>query len=168
MSIESKKIYTSFHDLKIQVESWKSLGKKIVFTNGCFDLIHIGHIQYLKEAKSKGDILVVGINSTKSVSKLKGLNRPINDEKTRCGVMAAFYFTDAVIVFNEDTPYDLIKEIQPDVLVKGGDWSIDQIVGSDLVLQNGGAVLSLSFMDGYSTTNIENKIIEAYKSSLKI
>jgi D-glycero-beta-D-manno-heptose 1-phosphate adenylyltransferase len=168
MSIESKKIYTSFHDLKIQVESWKSLGKKIVFTNGCFDLIHIGHIQYLKEAKSKGDILVVGINSTKSVSKLKGLNRPINDEKTRCGVMAAFYFTDAVIVFNEDTPYDLIKEIKPDVLVKGGDWSIDQIVGSDLVLQNGGSVLSLSFMDGYSTTNIENKIIEAYKSSLKI
>lgn len=161
------KIFTSVQALVQQVNAWKAQGDKIVFTNGCFDLIHKGHIHYLEEARSKGQRLIVALNSDRSVSSLKGTHRPINDEATRSYVMAAFYFTDAVIVFDEATPYELIAALLPDVLVKGGDWKIDQIVGSGVVLNHGGEVLSLSFIEGYSTTNIEQKIIAAHSHKLQ-
>ncbi len=157
-----EKFYIDIVDLQNQVNIWKEEGLKIVFTNGCFDLLHLGHISYLKEARSLGDKLIVAINSDASVSKLKGSHRPINDEATRMGILSSFYFIDAVITFSEDTPIDLIKALLPDVLVKGGDWSIDQIVGSNEVIEAGGMVKSLKFIEGYSTTNIENKIIDEY------
>ncbi|MCB5251375.1 MAG: D-glycero-beta-D-manno-heptose 1-phosphate adenylyltransferase [Candidatus Cloacimonadaceae bacterium] len=133
-------------------------GGKIVFTNGCFDIIHAGHVSYLSAAKALGDILILGLNSDKSVKKLKGKSRPINTQQDRATVLAAFSFVDYVIIFEEDTPYELIKELQPDILVKGGDWHRDQIVGSDLVLKRGGKVLSLSYVQGLSTTNILDKL----------
>lgn len=132
--------------------------KKIVFTNGCFDLLHIGHVKYLKEAKSKGDFLVVGINADASVKRLKGPTRPIQSETDRSEILAALEVVDATVIFTEDTPENLIKNIRPDVLVKGGDWKISQIVGGDFVQSYGGQVLSLMFIDGKSTTNIVSKI----------
>jgi D-glycero-beta-D-manno-heptose 1-phosphate adenylyltransferase len=143
---------------QLQVEKWQSEGFEIVFTNGCFDLFHYGHVRYLAEARALGDKLVVGLNSTDSVRRLKGQHRPINDELTRQTVLAALQSVDVVVVFQSDTPYDLIYLLKPDILVKGGDWQPAQIVGSDWVLENGGQVLSLPFRDGYSTTNLETKI----------
>jgi D-glycero-beta-D-manno-heptose 1-phosphate adenylyltransferase len=143
---------------QLQVEKWQSEGLEIVFTNGCFDLLHYGHVRYLAEARALGDKLVVGLNSTDSVRRLKGEHRPINDELTRQTVLAALQSVDIVVVFQSDTPYDLIYLLKPDILVKGGDWQPTQIVGSDWVLENGGQVLSLPFRDGYSTTNLETKI----------
>jgi len=140
------------------VYGWKSSGEKIVFTNGCFDILHYGHLHYLADAKALGNKLIVGLNSDASVSRLKGIHRPINDILTRLHMLAALQMVDLVVVFEEDTPFNLIKKLLPDFLVKGGDWSPEQIVGSDLVLENGGKVLSLPFVKGYSTTNIEEKI----------
>ncbi len=140
------------------VKRWKSMGYKIIFTNGCFDLLHYGHLHYLSDAKDLGGKLVVGLNSAASVSRLKGKHRPINDELTRQHLLAALSVVDAVVVFEEDTPFELIKKIMPDVLVKGGDWQPSQIVGSDIVLAASGEVRSLPFVEGYSTTNIEQKI----------
>jgi len=137
---------------------WKQEGKKVVFTNGCFDILHYGHLHYLAQAKDLGDILIVGANSQESITRLKGPNRPIQDELTRYHMLASLIFVDIVTVFAEDTPYELIKAIQPDVLVKGGDWTPDQIVGSDIVLADGGEVKSLAFVEGFSTTKIEQKI----------
>ena len=148
----------TFDEINQTVNDWKSKHYHIVFTNGCFDLLHYGHIHYLAAARDLGDKLIVGLNSAASVRRLKGINRPINDELTRQHLLAAFAFVDAVVVFEEDTPYNLIKIIQPDILVKGGDWQPAQIVGSDIVLDKGGEVRSLSFVEGYSTTNIEQKI----------
>lgn len=128
--------------------------KKIVFTNGCFDILHSGHVSYLNEAKQQGDILVVGLNSDKSVKRLKGESRPVNSERDRKYLLENLKCVDLVIIFEEDTPYDLISTLKPKVLVKGGDWAVEQIVGHDVVLANGGVVKSLSFKDGYSTTNI--------------
>lgn len=128
--------------------------KKIVFTNGCFDILHSGHVSYLNEAKEQGDILVVGLNSDKSVKRLKGEARPINSERDRKYLLENLKCVDLVIIFEQDTPYELISTLKPAVLVKGGDWAVDQIVGHDIVLANGGVVKSLSFKDGYSTTNI--------------
>ncbi len=128
-------------------------GKKVVFTNGCFDILHRGHVAYLQEARSLGDILVLGLNSDKSVKRLKGPERPINSELDRKFVLEGLRCVDLVEIFEEDTPIELIKAVRPDVLVKGGDWKPEQIVGSDFVLQNGGEVRSLSFVDGHSTTN---------------
>ncbi len=133
-------------------------GKKVVFTNGCFDIIHRGHVTYLNEAKSLGDILVVGLNSDASVSRLKGPTRPVNHEEDRKFVMENLSAVDAVFIFTEDTPYKLIESIQPDVLVKGGDWKPEDIVGSDIVLAKGGEVKSLNFVDGFSTTKTIQKI----------
>lgn len=133
-------------------------GRQIVFTNGCFDIIHAGHVCYLSEAKALGDILIVGLNSDASVKRLKGESRPINSEKDRAIVLAAFGFVDYVVIFEEDTPYELIKEATPDILVKGGDWRPEEIVGSDLVLGTGGKVLSLSFVKGLSTTGMLDRI----------
>ena len=140
------------------VTSWKFSGEKIVFTNGCFDILHFGHIHYLAEARELGDRLVVGLNSESSVKRLKGQHRPINDEATRQHLLAALECVDAVVVFEEDTPLKLIEWIAPDVLVKGGDWRPEQIVGSEIVLEKGGEVKSLAFVQGYSTTSIEEKI----------
>lgn len=137
---------------------WKKENSVIVFTNGCFDILHYGHIHYLADAKDLGDKLVVGMNSANSVRRLKGETRPINDELTRLYMLASLEIVDAVISFEEDTPYNLIKLIKPDILLKGGDWRTEQIVGSDIVLSNGGIVKSLPFIEGYSTTNIEKKI----------
>ncbi len=128
--------------------------KQIVFTNGCFDLLHVGHIRYLKEAKKQGDILIVGVNTDASVKRIKGPQRPIQIEQDRAEILAALECVDFVTLFDEDTPLNLIKELKPQVLVKGGDWKPEQIVGSDVVLAAGGKVLSLNFVDGRSTTNI--------------
>lgn len=140
------------------VNQWKNQGLEVVFTNGCFDLVHFGHLHYLADAAKLGDKLVVGINSAASVSRLKGPHRPINDELTRQHTLAALVFVDLVVCFEEDTPAALIELLLPDILVKGGDWKPEQIVGSETVLAHGGQVLSLPFVEGYSTTNIETKI----------
>ncbi|TNE99059.1 MAG: D-glycero-beta-D-manno-heptose 1-phosphate adenylyltransferase [Deltaproteobacteria bacterium] len=132
--------------------------KKIVFTNGCFDILHSGHVMYLNEARAQGDLLFVGLNSDASVKRLKGAERPINAELDRKIVLENLKAVDFVEIFEEDTPLELIKAVNPQMLVKGGDWTPDQIVGSDFVMSNGGEVRSLSFKDGYSTTNIIQKI----------
>lgn len=132
--------------------------KKIVFTNGCFDILHAGHVAYLNEAKQQGNILVVGLNSDSSVKRLKGEARPINNEKDRKFLLENLKAVDAVEIFSEDTPYDLIKLLKPDVLVKGGDWAPEQIVGHDIVHSYGGSVKSLTFKDGYSTTTLIGQV----------
>lgn len=136
----------------------KFKNKKIVFTNGCFDILHRGHVAYLNEARSLGDALIIGLNSDASVKRLKGSERPINKESDRKFVLENLKSVDAVQIFEEDTPLEIIKVIRPHVLVKGGDWKIDQIVGGREVLGWGGEVLSLNFVDGYSTTSVINKI----------
>lgn len=128
--------------------------QKIVFTNGCFDIIHLGHIQYLAQARELGDLLVVGLNTDLSVKRLKGESRPVNPEFARAMVLAALQFVDFVILFDEDTPLNLIHTISPDFLVKGGDYSIDQIVGADFVIKKGGKVITLPFVEGFSSSNI--------------
>jgi rfaE bifunctional protein nucleotidyltransferase chain/domain len=148
----------SWEDLAQRVNDWKAAGEKVVFTNGCFDLIHYGHLSYLAEARSLGDRLVIGVNADASVRRLKGAHRPIKDQNTRQLLLASLSFVDAVCLFEEDTPFDLIKTVIPDILVKGGDWTPDKIVGSDVVLANGGKVLSLPYIDGHSTTSLEAKI----------
>ena len=132
--------------------------KKIVFTNGCFDLLHVGHVRYLAQAKRLGDFLIIGLNSDSSVKELKGENRPINSFEDRATLLSAIESVDSVIMFEEQTPENLIKDIVPDILVKGGDYNIEDIVGYQTVMQNGGQVKTLSFYDGYSSTNYINKI----------
>ena len=144
----------NFKDL----EKVKEQAEKVVFTNGCFDILHTGHVAYLNEAKSCGDILVVGLNSDASVKRLKGETRPVNKELDRKFVLENLKSVDFVFIFEEDTPLNLIKKVNPNILVKGGDWKLDQIVGSDFVIANGGEVKSLKFVNGYSTTNIIEKI----------
>ncbi|MGB0454036.1 MAG: D-glycero-beta-D-manno-heptose 1-phosphate adenylyltransferase [Bacteriovoracaceae bacterium] len=133
-------------------------GKKVVFTNGCFDLVHRGHIAYLNEARALGDILILGLNSDSSVRGLKGPERPINNEDDRKFLLENLKAVDSVEIFSDETPIELIKSIMPDILVKGGDWQKEQIVGYDIVEANGGTVQSLSFIDGYSSTNLIEKI----------
>lgn len=130
---------------------------KIVFTNGCFDLLHIGHVRYLQEARALGDVLVVGVNSDASVSRLKGPTRPIQNENDRAEILAALACVDFTVIFTEDTPLELIKRVRPNILTKGGDWKPEQIVGSDFVLASGGTVHSLQFVEGRSTTRIIEK-----------
>ncbi|KAA3633263.1 MAG: D-glycero-beta-D-manno-heptose 1-phosphate adenylyltransferase [Bacteroidetes bacterium] len=148
----------SWENIRTTVEQWKSEGQKVVFTNGCFDILHYGHVYYLSEARALGDRLVIGLNSRESVSRLKGPNRPINDDETRQYLLASLQYVDAVVVFEEDTPLELIEVVKPDILVKGGDYTIETIVGADIVLNNGGEVKSLAFVPGYSTTSIEEKL----------
>jgi len=133
-------------------------GKRIVFTNGCFDLIHPGHVRYLRAAKGLGDVLVVALNSDASVRRLKGPTRPLVPQRDRCEVMAALEMVDYVTLFTDDTPYKLIARLQPDVLVKGGDWTPDRIVGADIVRARGGTVRSIRFAPGYSTTRLVEQI----------
>ncbi len=132
---------------------------KTVFTNGCFDILHSGHIQYLNEAKSLGDYLIIGLNSDDSVKRLKGPKRPINDELERKFILENIKAVDEVIIFDEDTPMELIKKVKPTILVKGGDWAISQIVGSDFVRSYGGSVRSLNFKEGRSTTSVIQRIL---------
>jgi D-glycero-beta-D-manno-heptose 1-phosphate adenylyltransferase len=143
---------------------WQSQQRRVVFTNGCFDLLHFGHLHYLSAARQLGDALIVGLNSADSVRRLKGPRRPINDELTRQHTLAALSFVDLVVLFDADTPYELIKTIKPDLLVKGGDWAPEQIVGADLVLAAGGQVQNLPFVEGYSTTNIEQVVVQRFLS----
>ena len=154
VNIEEKIVPRDFfvrHDLKRQ-------GRKIVFTNGCFDVLHFGHVHYLPQAKELGDILVIGLNSDDSVRRLKGPTRPINGEKERAFVLAALACVDYVVVFDEDTPKELIETVRPDVLVKGGDYTLDNIVGADFVTQNGGTVTTIPFVEGFSSTRIIEKL----------
>tara|TARA_Y100000816_G_scaffold4872_1_gene2962 strand:+ start:2553 stop:3017 length:465 start_codon:yes stop_codon:yes gene_type:complete len=140
------------------IKKIKAERKKIVFTNGCFDLLHVGHIRYLSHAKKLGDFLIIGLNSDRSVKKLKGKDRPINSFEDRAILLSALNSVDLVIKFEEQTPENLIKDIVPDVLVKGGDYNIEDIVGYQIVIKNGGQVKTLSFYDGYSSTNYIDKI----------
>lgn len=144
----------SAQSLEQAIADFKKSGKKIVFTNGCFDLLHIGHVRYLEQAKSLGDILIVGINTDASVQVLKGPTRPIQNENDRAEILASLKSVDHTVLFGEQTPINLIKSVKPDILVKGGDWKKEQIVGWDFVESYGGEVKSLQFVDGKSTTNI--------------
>jgi rfaE bifunctional protein nucleotidyltransferase chain/domain len=144
--------------LSRRLAALRSRGKKIVFTNGCFDILHYGHVKYLEKAGRKGDILVVGVNSDSSVRRLKGSGRPVNSQVCRAAVIAALESVDYVTIFPEDTPLALIRSLLPDVLVKGGDWNKKDIVGSDVVENLGGKVFSISFEKGFSTTKIIKKI----------
>lgn len=145
-------------DLRRALEKARGQGKKIVFTNGCFDILHPGHIAYMQDARARGDILVVGLNSDASVRRLKGPERPVNPQADRALMLAGLASVDYVTLFEDDTPIDLIKAVKPDVLVKGGDWTVDKIVGSDFVFSIGGEVYSLPFRPGYSTTGLIERI----------
>ena len=141
------------------VNVWRLKSDRIVFTNGCFDILHRGHVEYLQEAAALGDRLVVGVNSDASVRRLgKGDNRPLNDQDTRAKVLAALRCVDAVVIFEEDTPLELVTALQPDVVAKGGDWKPEQIVGADVVKARGGEVRSLKLVDGFSTTALVEQI----------
>ena len=133
-------------------------GRRVVFTNGCFDILHVGHVRYLQEARALGDLLVLGLNSDLSVKKLKGETRPVQNESDRAEILASLACVDFVVVFGEETPLELIKQVQPDILVKGGDWPVDKIVGAKEVLARGGQVKSLKFHPGRSTTSILERI----------
>lgn len=137
---------------------WKLKNRKLVFTNGCFDIIHRGHVEYLAQAADYGNELIVGVNTDNSVRRLKGETRPVQDEIARAMIMASLQFVSAVILFDEDTPYELIKKIQPDVLIKGSDYDIKNIVGYDIVKAKGGEVKTIDFIEGYSTTSIIEKL----------
>jgi len=145
--------------LELKLNLWNSSGSTIVFTNGVFDLLHLGHIDYLSKAKDEGDILIIGVNTDSSAKQLgKGSSRPITDEKSRSTIIAALDFVDAVVLFEEDTPYNLISMVKPDVLVKGADYKPEEIVGYDIVMEKGGTIKTIEFLPGYSTTSIEQKI----------
>lgn len=149
---------------KKRIAAYKEQGKKIVFTNGCFDILHAGHVDLLQRAKELGDILVLGLNSDESVKNQgKGDDRPFNPYEARAFVLAHLESVDIVVPFNEDTPIKLIEDFVPDVLVKGGDWDIEKIVGKDIVQKNGGKVLSLPLIKGYSTTHLADKIAKTHK-----
>ncbi len=144
--------------IKSWLAFWRFKKKIIVFTNGCFDILHRGHIEYLSKAANNGNIMIVGLNTDKSVKKIKGTGRPYQDEKSRAMLLASLHFVNAVILFNEETPYELIKLIQPDVLVKGGDYKPEEIVGYDIVKAKGGKVITIDYIGGYSSSDIIEKI----------
>ena len=144
--------------LLVKLTDWKEESKKIVFTNGCFDLIHLGHIEVIARSADLGDILIIGMNTDNSIKRLKGKNRPIVEEISRAKQLAALEFVDAVVLFDQDTPIDLIKVINPNVITKGGDYNTDQVIGNDIVTQNDGEVVIIPLTQGYSTTSILEKI----------
>ncbi|MBR5603409.1 MAG: D-glycero-beta-D-manno-heptose 1-phosphate adenylyltransferase [Bacteroidales bacterium] len=156
-----EKIYDKIlnsESLEERLNLWRNEGKTIVFSNGCFDILHRGHVEYLSKAADLGDILIIGLNTDASVKRIKGPSRPVNDEKARAVVLAALEFVDAVIFFEEDTPYNLIKNVQPDVLVKGKDYKAEDIVGYDIVVGKGGRVETIELVEGFSTTNTIEKM----------
>lgn len=148
----------SLESLEKQVKIWKESGERIVFTNGCFDLVHRGHIEVLARTADLGDKLIIGLNSDSSIKRLKGESRPIINEDSRAILLAALSFVDAIVLFSEDTPFNLISTLLPDVLAKGGDYEISSIAGHDVVQNNGGEVILVPFVDGFSSTNIIDKI----------
>lgn len=143
-------------------EKLKAENKVIVFTNGCFDILHSGHIKYLYDAKKLGDILIVGLNSDSSIKRIKGEKRPIINQEERAYIISALEMIDFIVIFDDDTPYELIKCIKPNILVKGGDWDIEKIVGKDIVESYGGKVLNIPFVEGKSTSNIIQRILDVY------
>ncbi len=155
---ESARKIVTLTEAKAQVKAWQNAGNRVVFTNGCFDLIHLGHVDYLEKARMLGDKLVLGLNSDDSVSRFKGPERPLQDQVSRARVLAAMQFVDMVVFFNDDTPLNLISTLLPDILVKGSDYLADNIVGADVVKKNGGVVKTIDFVPGYSTTRIVEKI----------
>lgn len=157
-SLVRTKIYDTLDALQLQLEEWRKEKCTIVFTNGCFDILHRGHVDYLAKAADLGHKLIIGVNTDASVSKLKGKHRPIQDQESRLTILASLGFVDAVILFDEPTPYELIKWVQPDVLVKGNDYKPEEIVGYDIVKAKGGEIKTLDFIPGYSTSAIEAKI----------
>jgi rfaE bifunctional protein nucleotidyltransferase chain/domain len=149
---------TDLSSLQKQVQNWQGEGKKVVFTNGVFDLLHIGHITYLAKAAELGDKLIIGLNADLSVRRIKGESRPVNDQSSRAAILAALFFVDAIVVFEEDTPLNLISTLLPDILVKGADYSVENIVGATEVMANGGEVKTINFVEGYSSTSIIERI----------
>ncbi len=146
-------------ELSSKVKTLKQDGKRIVFTNGCFDIIHVGHVRYLKEARKLGDVLIVGLNSDESVRTIKGTSRPIVPQAERAEVLSSLRSVDYVVIFNEPDPYNTIAALKPDILVKGGDWHIENIIGRDIVESCGGKVCTIPFIEGASSTNIIESII---------
>lgn len=144
--------------LKEKIHDWQSHGQQVVFSNGCFDILHLGHIDYLEKARALGDKLVIGLNSDNSVKELKGEHRPINNEEARGRMLAALSFVDGITVFEEETPKELIEYLLPNILVKGSDYNVENIVGAKSVIANGGVVKTIDLVNGYSTTNIIEKI----------
>jgi rfaE bifunctional protein nucleotidyltransferase chain/domain len=153
----SSKIY-SWDGIQRQCNIWRFLGRKIVFTNGCFDILHLGHIEYLARAADMGDQLIVGLNSDSSVTKLKGFDRPLNNEGARAMLLASLSFVSAVVLFDEDTPLELIRLTEPDILVKGSDYKIEEIAGHEIVLARGGRIETIELTKGYSTTALIHRI----------
>ena len=149
--------YLSLEKLISKLPKWKKKGS-VVFTNGCFDILHPGHLYYLEKASKLGHVLIIGLNTDESIKRLKGKGRPINNEQTRIEMLANLAIVDAIVLFEEDTPYELIKYINPDILVKGSDYLIEEIVGHDIVLKNGGSVIPIDLLEGYSSTRIIEKI----------
>jgi D-glycero-beta-D-manno-heptose 1-phosphate adenylyltransferase len=157
LEVVKSKIIT-YENIRQILALWRFHNFKIVFTNGCFDILHRGHIEYLAKASSCGDVMIVGLNSDKSVKSIKGPERPVQDEVTRALVLGSLQFVDKVILFDEDTPHELIKLVQPDVLVKGADYLPEQIVGYDIVKAKGGEIVTIELTEGHSTTGIINKL----------
>ncbi len=148
-----------------KIRAWQASGKKVVFSNGCFDILHAGHVAYLEAARKLGDVLLIGLNSDASVRRIKGPNRPVCCETDRAAVLSALQVVDAVTLFDEDTPEELIATLLPDILVKGSDWAIEHIAGSGAVFAHGGAVLTIPLLEGRSTSGIIEKIIQLYSQS---
>jgi rfaE bifunctional protein nucleotidyltransferase chain/domain len=148
--------------LENMLSLWRFQDKKIVFTNGCFDIVHRGHIEYLSKAADLGDVLIIGLNTDASVSRIKGPKRPIVDEQSRALLLAALHFTTAIVYFDEPTPYELIKKVQPDILVKGKDYKAEDVVGYDIVMAKGGKVETIELVEGFSTTSLIQKIKAAF------
>lgn len=159
----SDKIYTSADIFLPVMQSWKKQEQKVVFTNGCFDIVHLGHLDYLEKARALGHKLVVGLNNDASIKRLKGDTRPIIPEIARARLLAALGFVDAVVLFSDDTPLLLIQTLLPHILTKGNDYSVDNIVGASAVLENGGSVETIELVEGYSTSNIIKKILTVHQ-----
>jgi rfaE bifunctional protein nucleotidyltransferase chain/domain len=156
--IKSKIIWQPDENLQKLATIWKFENKKVVFTNGCFDILHRGHIEYLAKAADYGDYLIVGLNSDVSVKNIKGHGRPVQDQETRALILASLHFVHRVVLFEQDTPYELIKMLNPDVLIKGGDYKPEEIVGADIVKTSGGRIITIEFVDGFSSTSIIDKL----------
>jgi rfaE bifunctional protein nucleotidyltransferase chain/domain len=165
LSIDVDKPIFTLDEAKAFVQFHQQQGKSVVFTNGCFDILHAGHVQYLAKAKALGDVLVVAINSDASVKRIKGERRPINNEADRALILKSLKSVDAVLLFENDTPLEVIETLLPDVLAKGADWDLNKIVGKDIVEANGGRVQTISFLEGRSTTGTIEKVLKAYHST---
>ncbi|AZQ62573.1 D-glycero-beta-D-manno-heptose 1-phosphate adenylyltransferase [Flammeovirga pectinis] len=157
-NVASKDKILTLENALIKRAEWKDNGEKVVFTNGCFDIVHLGHVDYLEQARNQGTKMILGLNTDASVKRLKGEERPINNEYARARLLAAFEFIDMVILFGDDTPLNLIDSLLPDVLVKGADYTVDNIVGAKEVMNNGGKVETITLVEGFSTSSIIEKI----------